>query len=465
MFKHVTFIYFFTLFFIGFQFKANGQYIISNIDIEGNAKTKSYIILRELPYQVGSIVKSDSIAYLNNLAKQQIINTSLFNEVQVRAQETDSTHLNIKIKVSERWYFFPLPYFRWVDRNLSEWWNTQHHSLDRVNYGINLRQANATGNNDRLIVGLITGYTKQAVVRYQFPYLDKKLRFGMGLGWQYFTQKELNTSTSFDKQVFTKTINEIQDGYRANVNFFYRENLYERLNLQVGLGNTQISDSALLAQPHYLPNYGKSLSYLDFNFSYSKIKFDYNAYPTNGNSTDVGLYHRFSGGNNLSSIQFRKIHAHPINSKNFYLLESNSQVKFMANQNYLDSRLMGYGNMQMNGFEYYVIDGNAGSIAKAELHHLLGTFTLSNKSSFPILDKLAKHLPVINYHFWLRAFTNLGYAYSERPGNASKLTNTLLRSAGIGLDIISVYDLVIKIDYSVNQLGDKGVYLHGGINF
>ncbi|MEY4051830.1 MAG: hypothetical protein RIR64_815, partial [Bacteroidota bacterium] len=28
-----------------------------------------------------------------------------------------------------------------------------------------------------------------------------------------------------------------------------------------------------------------------------------------------------------------------------------------------------------------------------------------------------------------------------------------------------VYDLVIKIDYSVNQLGDKGVYLHGGINF
>jgi len=24
---------------------------------------------------------------------------------------------------------------------------------------------------------------------------------------------------------------------------------------------------------------------------------------------------------------------------------------------------------------------------------------------------------------------------------------------------------VLKIDYSVNQLGDKGVYLHGGINF
>ena len=34
-----------------------------------------------------------------------------------------------------------------------------------------------------------------------------------------------------------------------------------------------------------------------------------------------------------------------------------------------------------------------------------------------------------------------------------------------GVDIISIYDFVFKIDYSVNQLGDKGLYLHGGINF
>jgi hypothetical protein len=55
--------------------------------------------------------------------------------------------------------------------------------------------------------------------------------------------------------------------------------------------------------------------------------------------------------------------------------------------------------------------------------------------------------------------------YSEKPLNSNKLSNTLLRTAGIGLDIISIYDFVFKIDYSVNQLGDKGLYLHGGINF
>ena len=126
---------------------------------------------------------------------------------------------------------------------------------------------------------------------------------------------------------------------------------------------------------------------------------------------------------------------------------------------------MGYGNMQINGLEYYVIDGNIGTIAKAEIHHLIGSYSLPRKYGIAIVDKINNKLPEINYHFWLKAFTNLGYAYAEKPSNASKLSNTLLRTFGVGLDIISIYDLVIKIDYSVNQLGDKGLYLHGGINF
>ncbi len=465
MYKFVVSICFTFLFLIGIQFKANAQCQITQIDIDGNAKTKAYIILRELPYKVGSIISKDSLPLLNTLAKEQLINTSLFNDVQILAEQRDSVSISIKISLTERWYFFPLPYFRWVDRNFSEWWNEQHHSLDRVNYGINLKQSNVTGNNDRLTLGLITGYTQQAVARYQFPYLDRKLKFGMGLGWQYFTQKELNTSTYFDKQVFTKTNAEIQNGYRANINFFYRPNLFERITMQAGYGKSSISDSALLVQPNYFPNHGKSLSYADLGITFSSTKFDYNAYPTKGNSTDIGIFQRFSGSANLSSFQFRHLHARPINHNNFYLLESISLAKFMPNQNYLDSRLMGYGSMQMNGFEYYVIDGNAGTIAKAEWHHLLGSYTLPKKTGFAFTDKLNKHLPDIKYHFWLKAFTNMGYAYSERPVNSSKLSNTLLRSAGLGLDIISVYDLVIKIDYSVNQLGDKGVYLHGGINF
>jgi hypothetical protein len=33
------------------------------------------------------------------------------------------------------------------------------------------------------------------------------------------------------------------------------------------------------------------------------------------------------------------------------------------------------------------------------------------------------------------------------------------------MDIVGIYDFVLKIDYSLNQLGDKGLYLRAGINF
>ena len=465
MFKNFLYKAFFVFFFLGIYLQTDAQYKIANIQIQGNVKTKSYILLRELPYHVGSEFPVDSLAALNKLAQQQLINTALFYDAEITTQKLDSQYINILIKVTERWYFFPLPYFKWVDRNFSEWWNVQNHSLDRVNYGINFRQSNLSGNNDRLTVGLITGYTHQTVLKYQFPYLDKKLKFGMGVSAQIFTQKELNTSTLGDKQIFHKTNDVMNKGYRGSVSFFYRPNLFERHALQVGFGNLAISDSALFFQPQYFPNYQKTFSYMDLSLAFTKVKFDYNPYPTEGNSTEFSIYQRLASQNNLTAVQFREVHARQFSRSNFYLLELNTLGKAISNQNYFDSRLLGYGNMQMNGFEYYVVDGNAGGIFKAELHQLLGTIILPKKVGIGFVDRINKHLPDIKYKFWLKAFTNLGYVYSERPANGSKLSNTLLRTAGVGLDVLSIYDLVLKIDYSVNQLGDKGVYLHAGINF
>ena len=186
--------------------------------------------------------------------------------------ELTSNPLNIKIQLKERWYFFPIPYFRWVDRNFNQWWNEQNRSLDRVNYGINLRQANATGNNDKLTVGYITGYTHQAIVRYQMPFIDKQLKYGMGLGWAQFNQKEVNYATMGNKQVFFRTENIIREGYRGNANLTYRPNLFERHALQVGFGKESISDTAFAIAPNFLPNHKKFESNKNGLWKYFKKK-------------------------------------------------------------------------------------------------------------------------------------------------------------------------------------------------
>jgi len=454
-----SFLFLFSIICVSANLKA--QVRINTIQVEGNNRTKNYILLRELPYHVGDQINKDSLSILNTLSQQQLFNTSLFLSVKVTPVyplKYDSSIVDIQIQVKERWYFIPKPYFKWVDRNFNQWWTEQNRSLDRVNYGITLSQKNATGNNDKLVIGFIGGYTQQIIIQYQLPFFDKKLKFGMGGGWQNYNQKEFNYNTENDKQVFAKTNDFIRKGYRANINLSYRPNLFERYSLQLGYGNDQLSDSGFLIQPNFLATQKKEMTYGDIALGYTKIAFDYNAYPTKGAGTELLLFQRFSKGAPFTSIQFRKLKAHSFSKQNFIFIESNSQVKFLANDNFLDRRLLGYGNLQMNGLEYYVVDGNAATILKTAFHHSLGSFTVKN----PITQKF---LPEVKYDFWIRVFTNLGYVYSDRPLNNNKLSNTLIRTAGIGLDVISIYDFVLKIDYSVNQLGDKGVYLHGGINF
>ena len=438
--------------------QVHAQIKISAIEITGNKKTKDYIVKRELPYKVGDLLSKDDLDSLNIVSQQQLFNTALFLETNVSSEILDSTSVKIKIQLKERWYFFPIPYFRWVDRNFNQWWNESNRSLERVNYGINFRQANATGNNDKLTIGYITGYMHQAILRYQLPFIDKQLKYGMGLGLAQFNQKEINYKTLGNKQVFFRTDDIIRKGYRANVNVTYRPNLFERHAFQVGIGNESISDSAIAIAPNLLPNHKKSFSYLDINWSYSKVRFDYNAYPTKGASTEIAFAQRFSKENNLSAIQFRQIVAHRIAPNRFIFAESLTIGRTMQQSNYSDRKLMGYGLMQMNGLEYYVVDGNAATVFKSAIHQRIGSYTLIN----PLTKKF---LPSVKYTFWIKAFSQLGYVYSSEKNKSNPLANSLLRTAGIGVDIISIYDLVLNVEYSINQLGDKGLYLHSGINF
>ena len=438
--------------------QVHAQIKISAIEITGNKKTKDYIVKRELPYKVGDLLSKDNLDSLNIVSQQQLFNTALFLETNVSSEILDSASAKIKIQLKERWYFFPIPYFRWVDRNFNQWWNESNRSLERVNYGINFRQANATGNNDKLTIGYITGYMHQAVLRYQLPFIDKQLKYGMGLGWAQFNQKELNYATVGNKQVFLRTEDLIRKGYRGNANLTYRPNLFERHALQVGIGNESISDSAFAVAPNFLPNHKKSFSYIDLNWSYSKVRFDYNAYPTKGASTEIALAQRFSKESNLSAIQFRQIVAHRIAPNRFIFAESLTIGRTMQKSNYSDRKLMGYGLMQMNGLEYYVVDGHAATLFKAAIHQKIGSYTVIN----PLTKKF---LPAVKYTFWIKAFSQLGYVYSPEKNKANPLANSLLRTAGIGIDLISIYDFVLNMEYSINQLGDKGLYLHGGINF
>lgn len=433
--------------------------LVEKILISGNKRTKSQIIYRELSFHQGDLIAKKDLDMQIELSREQLMNTTLFVDVKLFSVSTDST-TTIQVELKERWYLFPLIYFKLIDRNFNQWWVQQHRSLERVNYGIKFIQNNVTGRNDNLDIWLITGYTQQITLRYDLPFVDKKLRNGFNIGFIYGSQKEINFATGDNKQLFFKQ----EDVYlkkqtRVDLTYTYRPAIRMRHSFRVSFNNESIADTVAKINPNYFPNKGVQFQYFDFNYRYKYFNADYNAYPRNGFLFEGNFYKRgLTKETNLWMVNARAIYAVPITRKSFLNFEALAMVKTPSNGAYFDQRLFGYGHFQMRGLEYNVIDGTAGAMLKTAIHREVLHFEMKN----PFKSKTHDHIP---FQIFMKAYGDLGYAHTPNPILDNTLNNTLLRTWGFGLDIVSIYDFVFKIEYSFNQLGKDGLYLQSRNDF
>jgi hypothetical protein len=118
---------------------------------------------------------------------------------------------------------------------------------------------------------------------------------------------------------------------------------------------------------------------------------------------------------------------------------------------------LGDNNLYLRGLDYYTIDGVAFGTAKFNLKKEILNFTI------PTFVK-TKPYNKIPLKIYAKAFTDFGYVYSTKDW-MSRLNNKLLATAGIGLDILTLYDLHLRLDYSLNQLGEKKLAVNNRSGF
>ncbi len=58
-----------------------------------------------------------------------------------------------------------------------------------------------------------------------------------------------------------------------------------------------------------------------------------------------------------------------------------------------------------------------------------------------------------------KIYGNAGYVDNPQPGD-NPLPNKMLYSGGIGIDILTLYDVTFKLEWSFDQLGQNGIFLH-----
>jgi outer membrane protein assembly factor BamA len=433
--------------------------VIADIQITGNRRTKLYIIQREIPFKKGDYFSRADLPAQLEICKTNITNSRLFVEVQVTStQQGELAFINIHVK--ERWYTFPVPYFKIVDRNFNEWWVKNKRSLSRVNYGIKFKQYNASGRNDKVDANFIHGYSQQLNLRYTQPFAEKTLKWGFDVGFSYARLKELNINTSdSNKQQLLKLDDEfLSQAVTGTFAITYRPAIKTRHTWRLSYTNFKVTnDSVFKLNPNYFSTNSRSIGYPELTYSITHFDVDYIPYPNKGFTfTGAFIKKGFTKDVNLWQIHASATYTLPIFKKSALYFQATGMLKLPFDQPFFNKNLLGYGDQYMRGLEYYVIDGVAGIIGKATARREILNFNVRP----PLVIKGHDKIP---FRILLKAYGDLGYAYDRNP--IAILNNKLLKTWGVGVDIISFYDIVIRLEYSFNQLGNDGLFLHSRGDF
>lgn len=431
-------------------------YVVGEVTITGNKKTKPLIILREISFQTGEKYLLQELIKKFEDARRQLMNTTLFHTAIVAAKNFEGNKVNIIVEVKERWFIFPLPYLKPVDRNLNQWIVEQNASLGRINYGIKILYNNATGNNDKLRLTLGSGYTRQFSFSYDRLYIDKKMKWGINAVFAHGKNREINYNTVKDKQVFLKNSDAyLRSFVTTSLGLTYRKAIKTRHSFGVGYNSEQIKDTIVSLNPTYFKAGRNSIRFPWLFYSMVYYDLDYIPYPTRGYAAQV-----FAGKSgfdktiNLWQLSAKGSATWPVIKKTFLNLNAYGGIKLPFKQPYFNQRFLGYGDVFMQGYEYYVIDGVAGGYLKTTITREIFNFNIR----IPPIKK-GKEAQRIPFRIFAKMFGNAGYVHNPQPGE-NALSNTMLYSGGFGIDILSFYDVTFKLEWTFNQLGQNGIFIH-----
>lgn len=426
---------------------------VKSITVEGNRFTRKSILLRELPFGEGDSVILVDLPEIFARAKTQIMNTTLFHRADISVTDVDGANIDLKITIKERWYIIPLPYVKPVDRSLHEWLFNKGGSLDRLDYGVKLSYDNLTGEADKLRFYLITGYTKQLQLSYNRPYIDKNMKWGFNINLAMGKTHEINHLTRANERRF---FNDTSDGgYVRNfskniVEFSYRPAFYTKHFFGFGYHTLKVADTILQLNPDFLPNGARQVRYPELYYKLVYQNLDYIPYPTEGYAGEVLISKQgFNKNFNVWQLTAKGQGNWHLTPKIFYNISALGTVKLPLRQPYINSQLLGYGDMTLRGYEKYVIDGVAGGMLNATLYKQLTNFSFS----LPFLRWFTDRL--IPLKLYAKVYGNAGYVYSKDPRD-NHLSNRTLVGCGFGFDLWTVNDFTFKFEFSFNQLGQSG---------
>lgn len=435
---------------------------INRIFIIGNRITRDQIVLRELSLQQGDIVYSADLAAVLDLDKKKLINTRLFNKVEIKSLELEPDKIDLLVDLDERWYTFPSPIFELSDRNFNEWWQTYNHDFRRVNYGLRLYQFNMRGRNETLRFLAQFGFQRRFDLLYRFPYIDRGQKHGLSLDLGFNETKNLAVRTMGHKYEYFSSDRILRRDQIAGLTYTYRRSFYKTHTVKMEYRNAFVKDTVKFLNPNYFRGEGD----LQQQFTWITYQFhadhrDIFAYPLKGFQFAIGAtkYGLFSNDDvdkfdvNITYSKYFDL------GRNFYL-SNNSSAYWSTPENvaYTNFGVLGLRRQFVRGYEIYVLEGPWYAMNKTTFKKRI--FDRDFRWEDMPLDQF-RHIPLSIY---FKTYADFGYVenypyYTARDLN-TRLSGKVLSGWGFGIDLVGSYDIVLRFEYSFNAEGENGFFFH-----
>ncbi len=432
-------------------------FVITEIRFEGNKVTQEAIMLRELSFELGDTLTLIQLEEKCRESSRLLSNTRLFNFVDVIPELLEGGKATIKISVVERWYWWPQFIFEFADPNFNTWWETR--DANRLNVGMEVYRQNFRGRNEDLRFRAKFGYTDEFAFSYRLPYLGSDQKLGMQFAFSFKEQDEITIATVDNKREFYRDPgNPGRTEQFYSLEFTYRPGLYVRHSVAFTLADVEVDDSLAILHPAYLNNGKIGLSYLKLGYQFNLDKRDNRAYPLDGYLFQIELSQRGLGivnndglGVFESSVSVRSYR--PLSER--WFIGGGLRFKVIPTKRlpYYIQEGLGYSSY-VRGYEYYVIDGQQFALWRSNLK-----FALIPRKEID-LGFGPKTFTRLHFASYLNVFMDAGRVWDRLYASESDLSDEWMIGLGAGLDLVSYYDSVIRLEYSVNGQGRTGFYLH-----
>lgn len=442
------------------QTTLNDSVTVSEINIYGNHKTKDFVILRELAFKRNEIISEDKLSDLLEKSKINLLKTPLFNTVKIDYTMIDSLLVSIHITVDERWYLWPQAALYYADRNFSNW--LKNRDLSRTDLELGLVKYNFGGRNEKVSFYSTFGYDEELIFNYENFYFDKKRRHSGALYLKQLKRKETGCMIEDDKVKRIKLTDEYAlKSYNFSFKYQYRKEIYNSHSVYFGFEHRNLSDSLLSCNNFYTTNPDVPVNYFFVKYIFLNDKRDSRIFPLKGHQIKItavknGLFIFPESKINSFKIKGEFSKYTKLNSI-FFLANNFSFQKTVGQRNpfFLNSAL-GYSS-NIRAYEYFAVNGKDFILLKNTLN-----FELLPKKNIPLNFIPWERFNSPFIEIYLDIFTDAAYVKNDDPiyKQNNTLANTPLFSGGFGINILTYYDWLIRIEYSVNIQKNSGFYLH-----